>query len=99
MADPNTPADKGNEGLLAKALKLVNFVKAVDEGALRDLEIIPSVVEGHKNPNMMPTSREVDTGPAQPMRGGAAPVEVDRHSDLHGQQGLTQLYIEMDRRL
>ena len=72
------------------------FQKSVSEADLKDIEQITSVVDDHIEPHTMPTREETDVGPGQSMRGGAAPVEVARHSNLMTQEGITEMYEKFD---
>ena len=72
------------------------FQKSVSDAALKDIEQIVSVVDDHVEPSRMPTRTEVDSGPGQSMRGGQAPVQVEAHSNLLPQSGLTEMYNKFD---
>jgi hypothetical protein len=72
------------------------FQKSVSEADLKDIEQITSVVDDHIEPHTMPTREQADVGPGQSMRGGAAPVEVARHSNLMTQEGITEMYEKFD---
>lgn len=95
------PAADTNQGptFSKRLLGLVKLVKGMDDAALRDIEILDSVTDDHVQPHMMPSTTQVDSGPAQAMRGGQADTQVAAHSTLEAQQGLTRMYNEFDSRL
>jgi len=72
--------------------------KALDQGALRDVETIESGVDGHGREGV-PSAAEITSGPAQAMRGGQADTQIAAHSDLKPQEGNTKDYIELANRL
>lgn len=68
------------------------FQKSVSEASLRDIDQIVSGMDGHLESHMMPSKQEIETGPAQAMRGGQAPTQVEAHSNLMTQEGMTAAY-------
>jgi len=102
MSTASVPAAKTNENtkaLLSHLVSFGQFIKSVDEAALRDLEPIHSAIDGHKESHEMPAPADGVYGPAQGMRGGQAETQVNAHSDLYPQDGLTKQYEEYNRRL
>ena len=84
---------------IRKVLNALAFMKSIDEASLRDVETIASVVDDHKEPHMMPTAKEVPTGSPQAMRGGQAPTQVEAHSNILPQEGMTRMYDEFNNRM
>lgn len=84
---------------VGRVLRAIGLMKGVDDAALKDIEQIVSVVDDHVEPSRMPTTTEVDTGPAQSMRGGQAPTQVAAHSNLMPQQGIAEMYEKFDSRM
>lgn len=96
MTDTITPAEQKSSPISVLAKLATFFQKSVSDADLKDIEEIVSVVSDHVEPHVMPTRQEIDTGPGQAMRGGAAPTEVARHSNLLPQQGLSEMYEKFD---
>lgn len=85
---------------MERALALLNFAKSVEPSALRDIEQIAAVTDGHgANRNGVPSKAEVPTSESLSMRGGSATPEIDANSDLRRQEGLARDYEEMSRRM
>lgn len=84
--------------MIARALQFLDIAKSVDPAALRDVEAIASVHDGHDNGGL-PSERELPTSEALAMRGGAAPSDIARNSDLQRQEGLARDYEMLARRL
>lgn len=101
MTVPTNPASgEATTSPMASLLKAIGILKSVDEGALKDLEPIPTGnIESHSASHEMPTEAEVDTGPMQSMRGGTAEPEIARHSKVTTQYGMTREYQELNSRL
>lgn len=95
MTTPQTPVATSR----SLVQKLVSLVKGMDEAALKDLDLIDSVTDGHVEPHLQPSTTEVPGGPGQGMRGGQADTQVRAHSDLHRQDGLTEMYASFNARM
>lgn len=81
------------EGVLKGALG--DLRKSLDEGALRDVEKIESVTDGHGREGVP----SVPTGAPMTMRGGAAATEVSAHITPAPQGGNTADYEALARQL
>lgn len=82
---------------LATALRLV---KATPEEALRDIEVIDSIVDGVTPDDKVPGKTELLTiGPPTAARGLQAELDIKRNSDLQPQQDVTLSYQELDGRM
>lgn len=80
------------------ALALLNVVKGLDPAALRDVERIAAVTDGHGRDGI-PNKTEVPTSPALPMRGGAAAPTAAANGDFQRQDGVAWDYELMSRRM
>ena len=80
------------------ALAFLNVVKGLDPAALRDIERIASVTDGHGRDGL-PSKTEVPTSESLAMRGGTAAPTINSNSDTQPQEGLARDYESMSRRM